>query len=237
LPNRKIGETVSFLSPNALPVRRRDPKRLTLTAKKRRRKQESLSSPSNAGDSNDDDLPDFDLDDDQEGGTTAGISKSKKNSQRSTSAVGEGEISKNMMASSSNKPVRSIQELLADRSLERKFEFEEQSLDVNLPDLAPIRRSESFDNSASFTTTSKKVERKEEARRLAKIAAEEEQKEKDRTALLDLLPGIRDESGKISPVKILDTGTWACIIALVLWEIYINTPLFDRAAPMVPVVY
>eukprot|EP00977_Amphora_coffeiformis_P010979 scaffold2614_cov132-Amphora_coffeaeformis.AAC.6 len=41
----------------------------------------------------------------------------------------------------------------------------------------------------------------------------------------------------LSGVKILETGTWVGIALLVVWEIYINSPLFERAAPMAPVVY
>ena len=38
-------------------------------------------------------------------------------------------------------------------------------------------------------------------------------------------------------VKLLENGAWVGIGLLVLWEIYINSPLFDRAMPMIPPVY
>lgn len=224
-----------FLSPRNLLASRGDQKLSSLRAKRRRRKEETSSSPSNnIGDRNDD-LPDFDLDDGDDDAEKK-TSSARKRSSISSNSVGDVEISANML-SSSNKPARSIPELLADRSLERRFQFDQPVSDVNLPDLAPIRQSDNLDDSSSFTPTSKKIERKEEARRLAKLAAEKEQQEKERLAILDILPGIKDEKGKVSPIKILETGTWACIIALISWEVYINTPFFDRAAPMTPVVY
>ena len=38
-------------------------------------------------------------------------------------------------------------------------------------------------------------------------------------------------------VKVTENGAWVGIGFLVVWEIYINSPLFDRAAPLIPVVY
>lgn len=32
-------------------------------------------------------------------------------------------------------------------------------------------------------------------------------------------------------VRAIKTGTWFSIVALVVWEIYINSPLFERGAP------
>lgn len=46
-----------------------------------------------------------------------------------------------------------------------------------------------------------------------------------------------DETKEVNYLKLLENGTWAGIGALFLWEIYINSPLFDRAAPMAPIVY
>ena len=38
-------------------------------------------------------------------------------------------------------------------------------------------------------------------------------------------------------VKVTENGAWIGIGLLVVWEIYINSPFFDRAAPLIPVVY
>lgn len=37
--------------------------------------------------------------------------------------------------------------------------------------------------------------------------------------------------------QLLEQGAWLGIYSLVGWEVYINTPLFDRAGPMAPIVY
>lgn len=38
-------------------------------------------------------------------------------------------------------------------------------------------------------------------------------------------------------VKVTENGAWVGIGFLVVWEIYINSPFFDRAAPLIPAVY
>lgn len=38
-------------------------------------------------------------------------------------------------------------------------------------------------------------------------------------------------------LKLLENGAWVGIGLLVLWELYINSPFFDRAMPLIPVVY
>jgi hypothetical protein len=78
---------------------------------------------------------------------------------------------------------------------------------------------------------------KKRARKEARIAVAAAAKEENSIfSVLQNLPFIT-ENGKISPLKLLENGTWTGIFLLVAWEIYINTPLFDRAAPMTPVVY
>ena len=41
----------------------------------------------------------------------------------------------------------------------------------------------------------------------------------------------------MSAIDYLQTITWGCLYALIAWEVYINSPFFERAAPMAPVVY
>jgi len=48
---------------------------------------------------------------------------------------------------------------------------------------------------------------------------------------------IRDNNGDFSVIKIIENAAWAGIYTLVIWEIYINSPLFTRALPMAPVVF
>ena len=74
-----------------------------------------------------------------------------------------------------------------------------------------------------------------EARRAAAIEAERAAEEEK--SFLQKVPQFLDEKGEVSPIKILESGTWVGIGILVLWEVYINSPFFERAAPMAPVVY
>lgn len=41
----------------------------------------------------------------------------------------------------------------------------------------------------------------------------------------------------VNVLKLLENGAWVGIGLLVVWEIYINSPFFERAAPLIPVVY
>jgi len=212
--------------------------------KKRRRKTPPLSDSSAASKTDGEELPDFDLDD-LDGADSVASEESPVAKGRSTtidmggaSKDPLGEISANMMGSS-DRPARSVNELLSDRSLESKLQFDIGGTEdgEELPDLAALskQRLEEERQTGLPSPTSKKRAR-QEARKAAAMATATAAEEEE-VNILEKLPFIRDESGKISPIKILENGTWACIGALVLWEIFINSPFFDRAAPMVPVVY
>ena len=41
----------------------------------------------------------------------------------------------------------------------------------------------------------------------------------------------------LNVLKLLENGAWVGIGMLVLWEIYINSPFFERAAPLIPAVF
>jgi len=84
---------------------------------------------------------------------------------------------------------------------------------------------------------------KREQRRAAALEAEGKNADEEGEGVgqvlgqaLSKLPFVEDKKEK-SAIKLLEEGTWACIFLLVGWEIYINTPFFDRAAPMAPVVF
>ena len=47
----------------------------------------------------------------------------------------------------------------------------------------------------------------------------------------------KDEDPGVLLFKVLQKGTWGAIIILILWEAYINSPFFERAAPAIPVVF
>ena len=126
-----------------------------------------------------------------------------------------------MMGSSSSQSARSIEDLLRDRSLERKFEFDEPG-DESLPDLADLTRL--------GQTVSRKEQRRQAA--VARDASQPEEKEP-----LQLPFEMTNAKGEIQFNKVLEAGAWLGIFLLVGWEVYINSPLFDRAAPMAPIVY
>jgi hypothetical protein len=204
----------------------------SLQAKRRRpgrseAASEAASSSSNIGD----ELPDFDLSDDLEESTTdstSAISKDKSvpPSQKSI----DGLIISPEMMGSANKPARSIRELINDRAIEKKFNFDAENADTSIPDLAEIfkqreanRRNRQPDSGRQPVTlpTTKQV------------ATED-----SNVGFIKKVPFILDEvTGEITPLSVLTAGTWLGIFLLVAWEVYINSPLFDRAAPMTPVVY
>jgi hypothetical protein len=41
----------------------------------------------------------------------------------------------------------------------------------------------------------------------------------------------------LNVLKLLENGAWVGIGLLVVWEIYINSPLFERAARLIPAVF
>jgi hypothetical protein len=110
-----------------------------------------------------------------------------------------------------------------------------------LPDLAQLAASASGGPPRAGSG-----KRRERAARKEAAAAARTQRRRggadsaDATELGDLLskiPFVTDDDGKILPSKVLEAGAWLGIFLLVAWELYLNSPLFDRAAPMAPVVY
>ena len=109
----------------------------SLPAKKKRRRRRTDSSGSDSIDPSPrepDELPDFDLGDD---GDSA---KVKKAPTPAPSSDPMGDISSAMMGTS-NQPVRSVDQLIADRTLEKNFEFDEPGDDA-LPDLAVLAKEQ-----------------------------------------------------------------------------------------------
>ena len=206
-----------------------------LGAKKRRRRRKDgtgpssdASPPSTASSS---ELPDFDLDSmDAEGVEPQEASSAPKIS------VGDLEKVTSSMMGDPNKPVRSVNELIQDRSLESKLELDDSQGDASIPDFTQLAQASSsaganlgLDNGIPM---SRKKQRKADAIRAAADAAEEET-----TNPLSNIGFIKNEKGEVSPIKILEAGAWLGIFLLVGWELYLNSPLFQRAAPMAPVVY
>jgi hypothetical protein len=192
--------------------------------KRRRRK----SSPDEGSDdltddfdvnNNSNELPDFDVDGEEP--------KPKK-------ASGNPDEITDAMMGDAKKSVRSINELLSDRSLESKFEFEETEEGSSLPDFAVVAQAKAASRVPEPEVPGTKKARKAE-RVAAAIAAKEEKEEEE--SFFAKFSFLTDEKGEISGVKILESGAWLGIYSLVGWEVYLNSPLFDRAAPLSPVVY
>ena len=207
--------------------------------KRRRRKNPSSSSSSNdkikneskdsvlssntdiSGDLPDFDLPEFDLDDD----SSAQSSEPKKAVKVD---INFDEITDVMMGDSS-KPEKSIEQLISDRSLESKLEFEEVA-DSSIPDFTSFAKASSGGEGEPATMGKKKARQAE--RRAAAILAKEEEE-----AVKLNLPFVSDEEGNVSAIKVLEAGAWLGIFLLIGWEIYLNSPFFERSAPMAPVVF
>jgi hypothetical protein len=162
-------------------------------------------------------LPDFDLDDAED--EEAPVPPKRR------IITNPDEITPAMMGNA-NAPVGSIKDLIMDRSLESKFEFDAEETDDSLPDLLALSRERGDE------LVGKKKARQAE-RRAAAIAAKEAEPESP----FANLPFVSNDEGKVRPVKVLEAGAWAGIILLFVWEIYLNSPFFDRAAPMAPVVF
>lgn len=199
--------------------------------KKRRRRKDS--SPAI-----EDDLPEFDLT--ESTGNDSGAPKTTK----SDSSPGMGSFSMDTNdatlaeamrgsgrgSTMSGDVVTASKELLQsrDRSLEGTFEFD----DVKAP-LPKLGRQSS--GSAEIGGVGKK-KAKSDARRAAAIAAAEEA-EKENSVFLGFLGGGDGIQDDLKPIKLIENATWIGIFVLVAWELYINSPLFDRAQPLIPVVY
>lgn len=195
---------------------------ITLSAKTpKRRKRKDMSNEST------DSLPDFDIDDPSattsDSASTSGKQASGVRADTKTGSLNE--ITPAMMGTSFQKET-SVNDLIRDRSLERKFEFDDSLEDASLPDLAVLP------NNGEQSLGKKKAR---QAARMA--AAAEKKKEEEEGSMLKRIPFLLDEKGEVSAIKILENGTWLGIGLLVGWEVYINSPLFERAQPMIPVVY
>jgi hypothetical protein len=201
-----------------------------LLAKKRRRKRKNASSDSSPASPDtqedyldDDDLPDFDMGASNESEQDAAAPKM-------TTAVDPDTITDAMMGT--QKPLGSVKDLLSDRSLESKFVFDEP--DEPLPDFAELARSAEPDEVP--VVGSKKA--RQAARRAAAIARKEEE-EKDSSKVSDFLSNLPlvGSDRENESLKLVETGTWIGIFLLIAWEVYINSPFFERTAPMAPIVY
>ena len=79
------------------------------------------------------------------------------------------------------------------------------------------------------------------AERFSPPAGEQEADDNDnpisRLRSMVMPKGNGKEKEPFNALKLIENATWFGIGTLVLWEVYINSPFFERAAPMAPVVY
>lgn len=148
-------------------------------------------------------------------------------------------------------PPRTIQDTLSDRSLEKFMDFDKMiekdggggGSVMELPDFDEVisrrKRGEAatamkegrVEDAAMIIDTSgmgKKAARNME-RKAAALQREIEEEEAKSP--------FEDFGKDLNILKLLENGAWLGIGLLVLWEVYINSPLFDRAAPLIPPVY
>ncbi|KAG7337264.1 hypothetical protein IV203_026848 [Nitzschia inconspicua] len=206
-----------------------------MSAKQRRRRRkdsettssslsdDSAISPVSFGSTESNELPDFDLDSiDAEG-----VEPAKKKVSSKPDEITD------LMMGNPNMKVRSINELISDRSLESRFEFDDQG-DASIPDFSQLAQSSASANDGNGEMLGKKKQRQADRRANANRARAEEGTQDNPLSNIDF---IKNEKGEVSPIKILESGAWLGIFLLVAWELYLNSPFFDRAAPMAPVIY
>lgn len=202
-----------------------------------------------------DDLPDFDLNEEAElqqkeqlmssTSTTATTSSTKTSSSipkqdLSSFNTNDPQILEAMKATKGlNKAstgTSSTKDLLRSRNRELEQKFVVNDLTQDLPtNLNDLRNRNANGNTVGGVKMGKKAARAA-ARKAAAIEAKESEEEQG--GLLSNISFLQDENGETkSPIKLLEEGTWACIYVLVAWEVFINTPFFQRAGPMAPVVF
>ncbi|KAL3945547.1 MAG: hypothetical protein SGBAC_000371 [Bacillariaceae sp.] len=204
-----------------------------LSAKKKSRRTRKKPKPESSSsedlpdfdlDSEDSALPDFDLGEEDEPVKRAATRKGPS----ATTELNFDEITDNMMGNTAG-PTASIEDLIGDRKLESKFQFDEAEEDPTIPDFVDFA---GLSSDPGPVVPGSKAERREQ-RRTAAIARLEAEKE----ATSFEIPFITDENGKVSGLKVLEAGAWGGIFLLVGWEVFLNSPFFDRAGPMAPVVF
>lgn len=171
--------------------------------KRRRRRQDDSTGGDETPQESDslilgDGLPDFDL-----GGTDGDKQQKSPARQRSPDEITP------LMMGDANKAVRSVKELISDRSLESKFEFDDKG-DPSIPDFTELARASASrlsSSSPSMQNDGSEMGKKKQrqAERQAEAIKAQANKEKEKNPL-DGLPFVTNEAGKFSPIKLLESG-------------------------------
>ena len=127
--------------------------------------------------------------------------------------------------------------LRVDRSLEATFEFDKVETPLPRPSLSKRKAKRAF---AGQQASTEAADTRSFAERFEASSTPEPAPPLDPISKLRSMVAPKDNNKPKEPfnfVKLIENSTWIGIGALVLWEVYINSPLFERAAPMAPVVY
>lgn len=170
--------------------------------KRRRRRQDGGTGGDEAVQDSDsiplgDELPDFDL-----GGDDNDQQQKSPSRKRSPDEITL------LMMGDTNRAVRSVNELISDRSLESKFEFEEKG-DPSIPDFTELAKASASRPASSSTQMNDSLElgkkKKRQAERRADAIKTQANEEKEKNPL-DGLPFVTNEAGKFSAIKLLESG-------------------------------
>ena len=146
-------------------------------------------------------------------------------------------------------PPTSIEDTLRDRSLEKYMNFdkmieEDRSEETKIVELPTMEEVISRRKKKEATASAVQEGRIEEAAMLidtegmGKKAAKRAER---KAAALQRESEEADAGGfnleDVNVLKLLENGAWVGIGLLVAWEIYINSPFFERAAPLIPPVF
>jgi hypothetical protein len=235
---------------------------MILMAERKRRKRKNATSYSSSSSSsisknvNSQELPEFDLVEEEDSTIATTTTSSKPSSDKST-ATNKNKASfdindpkvQNAMKATNTRNTNAQQSLMSTTDLirTRNRELEEKLVtnDIieNVPSLAEYTQNRKVSKGNGMTTSSSSSIGKKAARREERISAALEAKK--------MQDGIENEGGFLNgfsfgkdkdgnpktPIKLLEEGTWACIWILIAWEVYINSPLFERQGSMPPIVF
>mmetsp|Transcript_16259 Transcript_16259/g.24599 ORF Transcript_16259/g.24599 Transcript_16259/m.24599 type:complete len:304 (+) Transcript_16259:43-954(+) len=145
-------------------------------------------------------------------------------------------------------PPQSIKDTLADRSLEKLMNFDKMieqdggapDARIDLPEFDDViaRRKARLgeeDGAQQFTAASTSTEINSSG--MGKKAARDAQRKAAAVQREAEIEAEKSPFEGVNILKLLENGAWVGIGLLVLWEFYINSPFFDRALPLIPVVY
>ena len=146
-------------------------------------------------------------------------------------------------------PPKSIEDTLRDRSLEKYMNFdkmieEDRSGEAKIVELPTMEEVISRRKKREATASAVQEGRIEEAAMLIDtegMGKKAAKKAERKAAALQRESEEANDGGfnleEVNVLKLLENGAWVGIGLLVAWKIYINSPFFKRAAPLIPPVF